>query len=364
MSEATILSTGSPHRYIDLMWRLYMKLTIGIPTFNRAHLLPRAIDSVLAQNVPVELIVLDDGSTDSTAAVAESYGNRVRYLRQEKNSGLNAARNRILREAINPWVFYLDDDDQLVAGALSSMSTAVATAVHSGISYPVYFFRASNSYLPCSFLILDAAGLLSGIARGDLVPLIQRDGFIRKGFLYQEFLGGEGMLWLRIAEQCGIPTWNICVTLVGTDAPNRITSTHHQIRNARKYAELQDRYVSEFSDLARRYAPTVEYKRLLGSSIYWLLAGERSEARKRLRRKWPRGYWIYVSGVYALSWLPLRMASAAFHAYRKSGTPLRESSGRDAGAKRNSASPSNNPAGEASTLSVSNSDVLSPSLLK
>jgi glycosyltransferase involved in cell wall biosynthesis len=62
-------------------------ISIVIPTFNRAALLPRAIDSALAQSVPAEVIVCDHGSRDATPAVAARYGNAIRYIRREQDQG-------------------------------------------------------------------------------------------------------------------------------------------------------------------------------------------------------------------------------------------------------------------------------------
>jgi glycosyltransferase involved in cell wall biosynthesis len=87
------------------------KISVIIPTFNRAHYLGEAIDSVLVQTVPVhEIIVIDDGSMDETPNLMAVYGDRVRYLRQ-KNQGPSAARNYGMREAAGSWIAFLDSDD-------------------------------------------------------------------------------------------------------------------------------------------------------------------------------------------------------------------------------------------------------------
>jgi hypothetical protein len=63
------------------------RVSVVIPTFNRARLVTRAIDSALAQTVPVEVVVCDHGSHDDTPAVAARYGAAIRYLRREQDRG-------------------------------------------------------------------------------------------------------------------------------------------------------------------------------------------------------------------------------------------------------------------------------------
>jgi len=93
-----------------------MKVSAVIPAFNRRDYLPRAIDSALAQTVPVdEIIVVDDGSTDGSAELVRSrYGSRVRVVRQA-NSGVAGARQRGIQEARGDWIAFLDSDDEWLA---------------------------------------------------------------------------------------------------------------------------------------------------------------------------------------------------------------------------------------------------------
>jgi glycosyltransferase involved in cell wall biosynthesis len=86
-------------------------VTVVIPSFNRAYIVGQAIESVLAQTYrPVEVVVVDDGSTDDTRRVVEGYGAPVRYIRQD-NAGVSAARNTGLAHARGELVGLLDSDD-------------------------------------------------------------------------------------------------------------------------------------------------------------------------------------------------------------------------------------------------------------
>ena len=87
------------------------RFSVVIPAFNAAATLARAIESVLAQSWPAyEIIVIDDGSTDATAAVARQFGGAVRLIRQH-NSGVAAARNAGAAAARGDWLAFLDADD-------------------------------------------------------------------------------------------------------------------------------------------------------------------------------------------------------------------------------------------------------------
>lgn len=92
-------------------------LSVVIPAYNYARFLPDCLRSVAAQDVPgLEVLVVDDGSTDDTAAVVAAHPG-VRYLHQE-NRGLSAARNRGLAETHGELVLFLDADDLLAPASL------------------------------------------------------------------------------------------------------------------------------------------------------------------------------------------------------------------------------------------------------
>ncbi len=98
------------------------RVTVVIAAYNAETFLSETLESVLAQSLTeIEVIVVDDGSTDRTPEILDAYTeNRLRVLRQT-NSGVSAARNAGLAAARAPYVFFLDADDVLLPDALSRM---------------------------------------------------------------------------------------------------------------------------------------------------------------------------------------------------------------------------------------------------
>ncbi|MBW2593833.1 MAG: glycosyltransferase [Deltaproteobacteria bacterium] len=94
-------------------------ISVIIPTYNRAWVLAEAIDSVLAQDYKnFELIVVDDGSTDNTSDLLDTYSNKLKPIRQI-NAGVSAARNRGIVEALGDFLAFLDSDDTWLPQKLS-----------------------------------------------------------------------------------------------------------------------------------------------------------------------------------------------------------------------------------------------------
>jgi len=116
--EETMISACTPKR---------LSVSVIIPTYNRATLIGAAIESVLGQSRrPEEILVIDDGSTDHTAAVLARFGTAIRVIRQA-NSGRSVARNVGLRNATGDAVIFLDSDDLLTPRAIELCANALET---------------------------------------------------------------------------------------------------------------------------------------------------------------------------------------------------------------------------------------------
>jgi len=103
-------------------------ISVIVPTFNRAHLLGTAIDSVLAQRdcPPFEIMVVDDASTDDTATVLARYGPALRIVRLTRNGGVAGARAAGVAQAYGALLAFHDSDDLMLPGRLGRLAAFLA----------------------------------------------------------------------------------------------------------------------------------------------------------------------------------------------------------------------------------------------
>lgn len=113
-----------------------MSISVVIPTYNRGPKIAATLESVFAQTLaPLEIIVIDDGSTDGTADWIEAhYGDKIRVVRQA-NGGVARARNRGLNEARGEFIAYLDHDDRWLPQKLEQQLAALHNNSQAGVAY-------------------------------------------------------------------------------------------------------------------------------------------------------------------------------------------------------------------------------------
>lgn len=119
-----------------------MRASIIIPTFNHAEHLAVAVDSALAQTLPCEVIVVDDGSTDGTMDVLERYwtggpgdGSRINFHRHDENRGVAAARNTGVGASGSEFVMFLDADDVIAPTKVEEQVAALDADPGAGWAY-------------------------------------------------------------------------------------------------------------------------------------------------------------------------------------------------------------------------------------
>jgi glycosyltransferase involved in cell wall biosynthesis len=174
-------------------------VSVVIPAYNAETFLAEAIDSVLAQgHDTLEVIVVDDGSTDGTAGVARGYGARVRLL-QQSNAGIGSARNTGVDAATGDLLAFLDADDVWTDGALDARLTVLETQP----ALDGAFGLVENFYDDVSEgrFEVKAEVIASGQAAGTL--LIRRDAFHKAG-MFSDVRLGEFIEWYARALDAGL----------------------------------------------------------------------------------------------------------------------------------------------------------------
>jgi glycosyltransferase involved in cell wall biosynthesis len=109
-----------------------MRVSVLIPTFNRANYIVESLESVLSQTRrPAEVIIIDDGSTDDTVERLAPYMQRIAYLRKE-NGGKSSALNLGMKAVTGEYVWIFDDDDIAYPDALARHAEVFASNPHIG----------------------------------------------------------------------------------------------------------------------------------------------------------------------------------------------------------------------------------------
>ena len=178
-------------------------ITVIIGAYNAERYLGEAIESVLAQTHPnVELIVVDDGSTDRTGEIAESYGEPVRCIRQP-NGGMAASRNRAIPEARGEYLAFLDADDRFPPDKLERQLAVLEAQPELDIVYGhVTEFLSPD--------LDEAARALLRAPEHDVpwptpnLMLVRRESFLRVGLFSTDLKVGIGVDWHARANELGL----------------------------------------------------------------------------------------------------------------------------------------------------------------
>jgi predicted DCC family thiol-disulfide oxidoreductase YuxK len=168
------------------------------------------------------------------------------------------------------------------------------------------------------FLLAKMEDYITGALQGDFAPVIRREYFLSEGLFYPEFhSSAEGLLWWRVADKFGIPTWDDEVQTLLDDAPFRMMSTRFQILYAHDHAELDERILSEFGEVLAARFPGYYQKRRLGAATYRLLAEDRVAARSHIRLALQRQLSAEALGLWVLSFLPRPLIRNCYSVYKR-----------------------------------------------
>jgi len=180
-------------------------ISVIVPAYNREKYLAKTLDSIFAQDYrPIEVVVVDDGSTDGTASIARLYP-EVRYFYQP-NLGPAVARNTGLAECTGELISFLDADDYWVEHVLRIQSDYLATRPELGsIMGKVWNFLDAGATLPNwiseDMMTEEGGGWNLGAS------LTHRWVFERVGHFNTAYQHGEDLDWFARAREAGIPIY-------------------------------------------------------------------------------------------------------------------------------------------------------------
>jgi len=167
-------------------------VSVIIPTYNRAHLIGRAIQSVLNQTYQdFELIVVDDGSTDNTEDVIRQFqekDKRIRYIKHDKNKGGSAARNTGIKNSKGKYIAFQDSDDEWFPNKLEKqMKIFKKESPNLGIVY-TGFYRIKDSekkYIPSHEIVKKEGRIYEELLKGNFITtqsiLVRKECFKKVG---------------------------------------------------------------------------------------------------------------------------------------------------------------------------------------
>jgi glycosyltransferase involved in cell wall biosynthesis len=177
-------------------------ISVIIPAYNVARYISEALESVLAQAAPdTQIVVVDDGSTDGTASVAEQFAPRVQVLR-ESHAGIGATFNRGMREARGSLIASIDADDRWLSGKLRRQCEVLETHPSTGAVFGLVrqFVSPELAHQASRFLVSDEP--VPGYLRG--VMLMRREVWDRVGELETGIAAGEFVSWYARAMEKGV----------------------------------------------------------------------------------------------------------------------------------------------------------------
>lgn len=273
------------------------EISVVIPTYNYGRYLPTAIDSVLAQQgVDVEVVVVDDGSTDNTQEVLGAYVGRIRVL-QQNNQGAPAARNLGLQEARGEFILFLDADDRLLPDALLSRLEYLRLHPECDWVYGPQEYRSEHGgddtvdwdYSRFAYRYARQGNILAYLLLGELIQtstVLARCETVRQigGFRLDLPVLQDYELWLRLAAVARVGYVEESNVVVMTHPSSLSHSSKDNYRTLLMILEdAEARYPQAVRELGYAWRKRMA-KVLLERSAHLLAQGSHEQARKYLLR--------------------------------------------------------------------------------
>lgn len=221
-------------------------VSVVVPCFNAAAYLAEALESIFLQRHPaIEVIVIDDGSTDDSVGVAQRFADRIKLMKQT-NQGISRARNAGLKICNGDIIAFLDADDIWPSDSLSIRLDALGRGPERA-----YVFGAVEHFVSPDVPEHERTQLICPETRpGRLAGsmLMHRDAFERVGYFDDCFRSGETMDWVARATEAGMKA--VCV-----DATVLRRRIHANNTVRREAAQQKDYLFALKASMNRRRGP-------------------------------------------------------------------------------------------------------------
>jgi len=241
------------------------KVSVVIPTYNRAHLICRAIQSVLDQTYQnLEIIVVDDCSTDNTEEIVKDFKDeRIRYIQHNENKGASAARNTGIKASQSEYIAFQDSDDEWFSDKLEKQIIAFYnSSPEVGVVYSGFYIVEADKkiYIPNDDHVIQKeenihSELLKGNFVGTPTVLIKRECFENAKYFNEHIPALEDWdLWIEISKYYHFKYINLPLVY----AYSTLNSVNLNQKNMLKaYEIILENYLDEFSknkkELSKHY---------------------------------------------------------------------------------------------------------------
>lgn len=218
-------------------------VSVIITAYNRATTIERSIDSTLKQTYKnIEIVVIDDGSTDGTISLLnEKVQNNptVRLYKHAQNKGAGAAKNLGLDNIRGEWFTFLDSDDEMIPTAIETMikipleedlSVTAVTCNCWDTTLKTFAGRGlqANQYLDDKTIMTKCSGDFWGITKKDL---LRNDRFNEK------IKGFEDILWSKINDRAKRYYIHTALSIIHTEGQDRITKSKNNLKDDERFYE-------------------------------------------------------------------------------------------------------------------------------
>ena len=276
-------------------------VSVIIPTYNRAHLVGRAIRSVLNQTYQdFEIIVVDDGSTDNTGEVVKGLNDpRIHYIRYEQNRGGSAARNTGIRASRGEYIAFLDSDDEWRLEKLKKQMEVFRAAsdkvgaVYTGLQHVVNG-KCAKVTRPTRSGCIRKELLKKNVVGTTSSVVARRKCFLLTGLFDEKMPAAQDFdMWVRISEHYYFQVISDPLVKVHTDGADRIT------KNIAAKQIAWERFNQKYKYGLPAYQYRMRKARHLAVVGYrWFLKGEKGKARRLIWQslvEWPLSLkaWAY-----------------------------------------------------------------------